>query len=173
VCTGEDLMALQERDEQEQQQDKETKDERLDREMIELLNGLRVIIPGVQVLLAFLLTAPFNQRFQSLNGQEEGAYFVSLLSTAAATAFLIAPSTYHRILFRARDKEHLLRVGNILTLVGTLFLATGVITAVALVTSFLYDGRMTATVTAVAVALFALLWYGLPLMRRLRATDQV
>jgi hypothetical protein len=150
----------------------ETRKERLDRETIEMLNGLRVIIPGVQVLLAFLLTAPFNQRFLAISPQERAAYFVALISTAIATAFLMAPSTYHRILFRARDKEHLLRVSNVFTIIGTLFLATGIITAVSLVTSLLYDNAMTLTVAASGAALFLFLWYGLPLMRRMRATDQ-
>ena len=153
------------------EQGTETKDERLDREILELLNGLRVIIPGVQVLLAFLLTAPFNERFLAISPQERAAYFVALISTAIATAFLMAPSTYHRILFRARDKEHLLRVSNVLALTGTLFMAAGIIVAISLVTSMLYDNAMTITVATSGAALFLFLWYGLPLMRRMRATD--
>jgi hypothetical protein len=150
----------------------ETEKQRLDRETMEMLNGLRVIIPGVQVLLAFLLTAPFNQRFLAISPQERAAYFVALISTAIATAFLMAPSNYHRILFRARDKEHLLRVSNALALTGTLFLVAGIVTAVSLVTSVLYDSALTVTVATSGTALFLFLWYGLPLMRRMRATDQ-
>ena len=150
----------------------EDKHERLNRETMELLNELRVILPGVQVLLAFLLVAPFNQRFVAISPQERAAYFVALVSTGVATALLMAPSTYHRILFRARDKEHLLKFSNVLTLTGTVFLAVGVVTAMSLVTSILYDRTATVAVAVTGGALFLLLWYGLPMMRRLSNSNQ-
>src|ERR671915_2552323 len=103
--------------------DGESKGERLDRELMELLQGLRVVMPGVQVLLAFLLTAPFQQRFAQLPGSLRNAYFASIACATLATAFLIAPSAQHRLLFRTREKERLLRIGNQLAIVGTLFLA--------------------------------------------------
>jgi hypothetical protein len=148
--------------------DGENRDERLQRETMELLNELRVILPGVQVLLAFLLTAPFNQRFNAISPAERATYFVALLATAAATAFLIAPSTYHRIRFRDSDREHMLKVANALTLVGTMFLAVGIVTAIALVTSVLYDSGLTVMVASSVAVLFLWLWYGLPSLRKLR-----
>ncbi len=142
--------------------------EQLNREVIELLNELRVVLPGVQVLLAFLLVAPFNQRFTSVTPGQKGAYFFSLLCTAAATAFLIATATYHRIQWRERDKEHMLRLSNRLILVGTGLLAAGIVSSIYVVTSLLYDGVATVAATLGAAVLFAWLWYGLPLARRLR-----
>jgi hypothetical protein len=142
--------------------------QRVDRETIELLNELRVILPGVQVLLAFLLTAPFNQRFAGLSDGQKATFFLALLSTAASTAFLIAPSTYHRIRFRAGDKEHMLHVANVLTLLGTLLLATGICSAVFLVSSLLYGARTAWLVTGVGALLFVWLWYGLALVRHVR-----
>src|SRR6476660_1649211 len=97
----------------------ESDKERLDRELIELLNELRVALPGVQVLFAFLLGLPFTQRFEQITGATEVMYVVSLVSAAAASAFLIAPSAHHRLRWRSRDKEHLLRTSNRQAIVGT------------------------------------------------------
>ena len=85
---------------------------RLDRELIELLNELRVALPGVQVLFAFLLTVPFSQRFAQTTEFQRDVYFSALMSVAVATALLITPSAFHRIRFRRRDKAYLLRVAN-------------------------------------------------------------
>src|SRR5215212_6203171 len=85
--------------------DRESKGERLDRELIELLQELRVVIPGVQVLLAFLLIAPFQQRFAQLPGSMRNAFFASIACATLATAFLIAPSAHHRLRWRAGEKE--------------------------------------------------------------------
>src|SRR5947207_13461361 len=92
--------------------DEESRKERLNRELMELLQELRVIIPGVQVLLAFLLTAPFQQRFAQLSGSMRNAFFASIACATLATAFLIAPSAHHRLRWRAGQKERLVRVGN-------------------------------------------------------------
>jgi len=87
----------------------EERDERLNRELIELLNELRVALPGVQVLFAFLLVLPFQRRFGELGPGDRAVYFTAFLCTALASALLIAPSAYHRLRFREHDKDHMLR----------------------------------------------------------------
>src|SRR5437660_8272829 len=91
---------------------------RLNRELMELLNELRVGLPGVQVLFAFLLTVPFTQRYTRLDGIQRDIYFLAVVSTAMATAFLIAPSSYHRLRWRQHDKVHMLETGNRLAIAG-------------------------------------------------------
>jgi hypothetical protein len=141
---------------------------KLDRELIELLNELRVALPGVQVLFAFLLTVPFSQRFTTITPTQVRVYFASVLATAAATAFLIAPTAYHRLHFRERSKDEMMVTSNRLALAGTVFLATAVALVVYLITDVLFGGTWTAVVTVAVVIMFGWLWYGLPLMRRLR-----
>ena len=116
--------------------------ERLDRELMELLQELRVMLPGVQVLLAFLLTAPFQQRFAQLPGSLRNAFFASIACATLATALLIAPSAHHRLRWRARDKERLVRIGNQLALWGTVFLAAAIVLAVYVVTNVLYVSQL-------------------------------
>jgi predicted membrane channel-forming protein YqfA (hemolysin III family) len=147
----------------------ESKDERLDRELIELLNELRVALPGVQVLFAFLLAVPFTQRFEQLTTAQKDVFFVAFLCTAVATALLIAPSAYHRLRWREHDKEHMLQLSNRLAIAGTLFLAAAVVAVVYLVTDLIFGLVATLLATLLAAILFGWLWYGLPLARRLRA----
>jgi uncharacterized protein DUF6328 len=147
----------------------ESKDERLDRELIELLNELRVALPGVQVLFAFLLAVPFTQRFNQLTAVQQDVFFAAFLSTAVSTALLIAPSAYHRLRWRERDKEHLLATSNRLAIAGTVFLAAAIIGVVYLVTDLLFGIVATLVATILVAIMFAWLWYGLPLLRRLRA----
>jgi hypothetical protein len=146
--------------------DGESTGERLDRELMELLQGLRVVMPGVQVLLAFLLTAPFQQRFAQLPGSLRNAYFAAIACATLATVFLIAPSTHHRLLFRAREKEWLLRVGNQMALWGTVFLGASIVLALYVVTNVLFTSGQALLATAAAVVIFVGLWYVLPLTRR-------
>src|SRR5947209_15999263 len=144
----------------------ETEKERLDRNLNELLGGLRVALPGVQVLFAFLLAVPFNQRFGRVSGFERDVYFVTLLLTALASALLIAPSAYHRVMFRQDDKEQIVMVANRLALIGFGVLSVAMTGVILLVTDFLF-GIGAAVPTAICSALvFMLLWYGLPLARR-------
>jgi predicted membrane channel-forming protein YqfA (hemolysin III family) len=147
----------------------ESKDERLDRELIELLNELRVALPGVQVLFAFLLAVPFTQRFERLTGVQEDVFFAAFLCTAVATALLIAPSAYHRLRWREHDKEHMLQMSNRLAIAGTIFLAAAIVAVVYLVTDLIFGLAATLVATTLAAILFAWLWYGLPLVRRVRA----
>jgi hypothetical protein len=146
--------------------DQEDKDERLDRELIELLNELRVVLPGVQVLFAFLLGVPFTQRFGQTTELQRDVYFLTFICTAAATALLIAPSAYHRLNWRQADKEHLLVVSNRLAIAGTAFLALSIAGTVFVVTDLLFEAARAALVAAGTAAFFGWFWYALPLLRR-------
>lgn len=150
----------------------ETAKQRLDRNLNELLGELRVALPGVQVLFAFLLAVPFNQRFGKASSFERADYFATLVLTALASALLIAPSAYHRLEFRQNDKAHVVRVANRFAIAGFGFLACAMTAAVLFVTNFLYSSVM-AIVTSVAAAIvFSTLWYVLPLGRRRRVRRQ-
>jgi predicted membrane channel-forming protein YqfA (hemolysin III family) len=143
----------------------ETKEERLDRELIEFLNELRVVLPGVQVLFAFLLTVPFTNRFSDVTNGQRQVFFVTFLCTTAATALLIAPSAYHRLRWRQHDKERMLRTANRLSIGGMVFLTLALVGAVYLVTDMLFHYAAAAVVTAAVGAFFAWFWWGLPLSR--------
>jgi hypothetical protein len=145
---------------------RETEKERLDRNLNEMLGGLRVIMPGVQVLFAFLLVVPFNQRFGEITGFERGVYFVTLIATAVATALLIAPGAIHRVEFRADDKEWIVFTGNRLVVIGFGVLGVAVTSAVLFVTHFAYDDALSIATTVVVGALIFGLWYVLPFSRR-------
>jgi hypothetical protein len=140
--------------------------EDLDRELIELLNELRVALPGVQVLFAFLLAVPFANGWTRVTPLPHDVFFVAFLTTAAASVLLIAPSAYHRLRWRAGDKEQMLRTSNRLAIAGTVFLALGMSAVVFLIADILFRGWWAALTTAVAAGAFAWFWYGLPLARR-------
>jgi hypothetical protein len=146
--------------------DDESQGERLDRELMELLQGLRVVMPGVQVLLAFLLTAPFQQRFAQLPGSLRNAFFAAIACATLATVLLIAPSAHHRLLWRARQKERLVRIGNQMALWGTLFLGGAIVLALYVVTNVLFTSQQALLTAAAAVVAFAVVWYVLPLVGR-------
>jgi phosphoglycerol transferase MdoB-like AlkP superfamily enzyme len=147
---------------------KESKSERLDRELGELLQELRVALPGVQVLFAFLLTVPFSQGFARMTGFQRGLYFAILLSTAVTSVMFISPTAYHRLRWRDYDKEQMLLTANRLTIAGTVFLALSIGGAVYLIGDFMF-GAGVASITAAAIAaLLAWFWFGLPLFRKLR-----
>ena len=146
--------------------------ERLDRNLSEMLQELRVALPGVQVLFAFLLTVPFQQGFQKVTVFQERVYFVTLLCTAISAALLIAPSAYHRITFRQQQKHHLVFTANKLAIVGLGFLAAAMTGAILLVTDYIFGSAATVITAASAALLFAVLWYLLPLRRRLRGGER-
>jgi Family of unknown function (DUF6328) len=137
----------------------------LDRELIELLNELRVALPGVQVLFAFLLIVPFSRGWSGVTEVQRYVYFVAFLCAAASSAFLIAPSVIHRLRWREGDKEHLLVTANRLAITGAVFLAAGMTGAVFLITDVLFGNSWAALVAAVLGASFAWLWFGLALVR--------
>ena len=144
----------------------EDRQERTARELIELLNELRVILPGVQFLFAFLLTVPFSQRFSELDSLETGVFFVTLLCTAIATALLMAPSAQHRILWREGVREQRLELGNTLTIAGLAFLVPAMVGAVFVVSDFIFGLWAAVVVTLLLVLFFARLWFALPLRYR-------
>jgi hypothetical protein len=144
----------------------ESKGERLDRELMELLQELRVVLPGVQVLLAFLLTAPFQQRFAQLPGSLRNAFFASIACATLATALLIAPSAHHRLRWRAGEKERLLRIGNQMALWGTVFLAAAIVLALYVVTNVLFTSELALATAIATVVVFVGLWYVLPMVGR-------
>jgi hypothetical protein len=145
----------------------EDEQEQLNRQLSELLQELRVAMPGVQLLFAFLLAVPFNQRFAEVTDFQTDVYLATLLCSAMASAFFIAPTAYHRILFRHRDKRQLIRTATHMAIVGLVFLALAMTGAVLLVTDFLFTGATTAVVTAIVFVTFAWLWFGLALSRRI------
>src|SRR5918911_443442 len=108
----------------------EDRKERVNRELIELLNELRVVLPGIQVLFAFLLIVPFNQRFTQLTSTDRGVYFVAVVATALAWVLRISPTAQHRLRWRSSDKENLLQRSNQLAIAGTIFLMIGIAAAV-------------------------------------------
>src|SRR4051794_20281608 len=144
----------------------ETPLERCDRNLVELLQEVRVVQTGVQVLFAFLLTAPLAARFAELSRFQRYDYFVTLLATGAAAVLLIAPTAYHRILFRCGDKEHLVIVANRFTLAGLAFVALSMMGALLLVTDLMFDGATVIVTVAVAGITCAVFWCVLPLLRR-------
>jgi high-affinity Fe2+/Pb2+ permease len=145
----------------------ESKEERLNRELIELLNELRVALPGVQMLFGFLLAVPFSQRFNAITTTQRNVYYFTFMATAAATIFLIAPTAYHRLRFRQRDKEQMIQTANRLAIAGTACLASALTGAVYLVTDMRFKEAATALAAAAAGGLLVWFWYGLPLVRRL------
>ena len=145
-----------------QEETGEDPQERTARELIELLQELRIVIPGVQVLFAFLLTVPFSQGFTKLDSLQQGVFFATLLCTAAATALLIAPSSHHRLLFRQGVREQRVQIGNVLAILGLVFLVPAMVGVLFVITDLIF-GMVAAIVTTALVALgFVLLWFVLP-----------
>lgn len=149
----------------------ETEKERVDRELIELLNELRVALPGIQVLFAFLLLLPFQQAFAQVTPLERALYYVAFAATAAASIFLIAPSTYHRIRFRDGDKERMLRTSNVLLLAGTALLGLAIATVSFLITDVLFGEAAGAVAAVIAAGIVAWFWFGLPLNRKVQDAE--
>ncbi len=144
----------------------EAEEERADRNLQDLLQELRVALPGVQVLFAFLLTVPFTQRFKELTNFQEKLYFGVLICVALSSVLLVAPTAGHRVLFRRQQKEFIVTIANNLALVGLFLLAIAMTGALALISDFLF-GATTAIITAVVMAAsFIGFWYAGPVLRR-------
>jgi hypothetical protein len=149
----------------------ETDLERCDRNLVELLQEVRVVQTGVQVLFAFLLTAPLAPRFPELSQFQRLTYFATLLAAGGATILLIAPTAYHRILFRLGDKEHLVSVANRFTLAGLTCVALSMVGALLLVTDLLFaDAAVVVLTTGVAAFGCLSFWCLAPLRRRATLT---
>jgi Family of unknown function (DUF6328) len=151
----------------------ETEDsrQRLDRNLDQLVTELRVAMPGVQILFGFLLSVPFSQRFGQVTTFQRDVYLLSLVAAGVATAFLIAPTAYHRLTFRRGQKRHLVFTANRWVIVGLGALAVSMDAAVLLVSDFLFDAVAAIVVTTALGVLFVGLWFVFPLMRRLPTED--
>jgi hypothetical protein len=151
---------------------RETHKERVDRELIELLNELRVALPGVQILFAFLLIVPFQQSIAQATEFQRDVYFLTLVAVCVATGLLIAPAAQHRVLFRQQDKEALLHRSSRSAYAGLIALAVAIVSAVLLVTDVLFS-RTHAWVTAgVVAALLAWWWIAVPFWHRSHTTQE-
>jgi cation transport ATPase len=150
-----------------------TKEEqhRLDRQLEELLQEVRVAMPGVQVLFGFLLAVPFQQGFDTITSSQRMIYFGTLLAAAVATAFFIAPAAFHRINFEQNQKKSVIHVGNRQFLIGLVALALAMNGAVALVTDLIFKGSTLVVTVVVVGSLFAWLWFGLGLLRRVQGSS--
>ena len=148
----------------ETEREDETPKERADRELIELLNELRVVLPGG----AFLLAVPFAKGWTRVTGFQRDVFVVAFLSTAVSVALLTAPSSYHRLRFRHGNKERMVRVGNRLALAGIAASAVSLEAVVVLVMDFVVSRGAAIAAAAALFAVIALLWYGLPLLAALR-----
>ena len=144
----------------------ESEAERLDRNLSELLQELRVALPGVQVLFAFLLAVPFQQGFTRITDFQKNVYFATLLLTALSATLLIAPSAYHRVTFRLQQKDDLVFLANRLAIAGLGILALAMTGAIMLITDVLFGTVATVVTSTLALGVFALFWYALPLHRR-------
>lgn len=136
--------------------------QRLNRELLELMNEIRITLPAVMVLFSFMLILPFSNRFKELGGIEEAAYYLTFISTAVAAVLLIAPSIHHRIRFRQGDKDRLLLVANNLTIAGTMLLSVAIGGAVFLVSDMLFGITIAAIVAVSGLALVVLVWFVIP-----------
>jgi len=139
---------------------------RVDRELIELLNELKIALPAVQVLFAFFFVLPFYARFATITSLQKAVYFGAFLSAAAALGLFVAPSAYHRLNFRRRDKERLLITSNRMAIAAAGFLALSLTGAIFLVADVIYAGPVVGIVGGIAAAWFVWFWFGLPLLRR-------
>jgi hypothetical protein len=150
----------------------ETHKERVDRELMELLNELRVALPGVQILFAFLLVVPFQQRVEQTTDFQRSLYLVTLVAAAVATGLFIAPAAQHRVLFRQHDKEGLLHRSSRSAYAGVVVLAIAITSAVLLVVDVLFS-RTQAWVTAGVVgALLAWWWVVIPFWQRAHSQEE-
>jgi len=140
--------------------------QRDDRNLAELLQELRVAGLGVQVLFGFLLSLPFTSRFTRLSGAQRDLYLASLLLAAVATALLLGPVAYHRLVFRRGEKERLVRAANVMALLGLGAVGLAVSAAVLLVTGYVVSGLPAALIAVFVFCMFGGLWFVFPLSRR-------
>jgi hypothetical protein len=150
------------------EEDRSTDEVKRDRQMAELLQELRIALPGVQILFAFLLTVPFAQGFTKVTDFQRDLYFATLIATTASTACLIAPSATHRLRFHQKDRAYIIESSNRLLIAGLVFLAVAIVCAVTLITDYLF-GLSDSWYWPVAVAVTVIvLWFVRPLYRAVR-----
>jgi hypothetical protein len=144
----------------------ETQAERDDRNLIELLQELRVAGLGVQVLFGFLLSLPFTNQFKQLDGADRNLYLACLILAAVATALLLGPVAYHRLVFRQGMKEKLVKTANVMAILGLVTVGLSISASVLLVTGFVAGYTTGGVIAGLVLVMFALLWFALPLTRR-------
>jgi hypothetical protein len=143
----------------------ETQAERDDRNLIELLQELRVAGLGVQVLFGFLLSLPFTTQFKQLDGHDRDLYLACLILATVATALLLGPVAYHRLVFRQGQKENLVRAANVMAILGLITVGLAVSASVLLVAGFVAGYGTGSVIAGLCLAMFALLWFAFPLVR--------
>jgi hypothetical protein len=139
-----------------------------DRQMLELLNELRIALPGVQILFAFLLTVPFSARFERLTTFQGDVYYLTLVATALSTGCLIAPSAAHRLRFHKGEREWIVESANQLMIAGLVFLALALAGSVLLITDVMFDGVRVWIYSGALALVVVALWFLRPLARRVR-----
>ena len=140
-------------------------EDRTERQMAELLQELRVALPGVQILFAFLLTVPFAQGFARVTSFQRNLFFAVLLATAASTIFLIAPTATHRLRFHKSDRQYVIESAHKLMIAGLVLLALAIVGALVLITDYLFGlGGQWYWPLLIALLLVAL-WFARPLLR--------
>ena len=144
----------------------ESEAQRDDRNLGELLQELRVAGLGVQVLFGFLLSLPFTNRFTRLSPGQHDLYLACLVLAAVATALLLGPVAYHRLVFRRGLKESLVRAASVMAIAGLATVGLAVSAAVLLVTGYVASGLTAAVISVLVFLVFGLLWFALPLTRR-------
>lgn len=140
----------------------ETPKARIDRELIELLNEIRVALPGVEVLFAFLLTLPFTSGWEQVDGSHRDVYFAAVVCTALAIALLIAPSAHHRLRFRDPIKEQMLKTSTTLVIAGLVMIAAAISLILYVIVDVLWSSAVAATIAAVFGLFVAVLWFVVP-----------
>jgi Family of unknown function (DUF6328) len=148
--------------------DRDREERKRDRQMIELLNELRVALPGVQILFAFLLTVPFSMRFGDLTLFQRDVFYVALIATALSTACLIAPSAAHRLRFHQGEREWIVESANELMIAGLALLAVALGSSVLLITDLMFDGARVWLYSGAVLLVIVGLWFVRPLTRHAR-----
>jgi hypothetical protein len=148
--------------------DRSEEERKRDRQMIELLNELRVALPGVQIFFAFLLTVPFSQRFTALTSFQRDVYYVTLIATVLCATCLIGPTAGHRLRFHQNERAWIIESANALLIVGLVLLAIALGGAVLLITDLMFDGARVWIYTAAVEAVVVGLWFVRPLSRAIR-----
>ena len=151
--------------------DRRREERKRDRQMIELLNELRIALPGVQILFAFLLTVPFSQRFSQLTGFHTDVYYVTLIATVLSTACFITPSAAHRLRFHQNDRPWIVESANVMTIAGLVFLAIALSCSVLLITDLLFDGPRVWIYSGAVWLVIVVLWFVRPLARYARGSS--
>jgi predicted neutral ceramidase superfamily lipid hydrolase len=139
--------------------------DKTDRQMIELLNELRVALPGVQFLFAFLLTVPFAQGFQKTTPFQRDLFYATLIATAFSTVCLIAPTATHRLRFHKNDRQYIIESASAFLIAGLVFLSMAILGAIALITDYLFDSVAVWILPAMVAVALVVTWFVRPLLR--------